>query len=119
MRVFEVDTSYGQFQFDGVEFTRMRLQELNAVAALEKMSQSEAWAKSFGRAVVAPVKPIGQWNDYEIVCVGHNYSVRLNGQLINTWTDRTQRSLSGYVGLQNYNDGKTVRHRNLRIKELP
>jgi hypothetical protein len=34
----------------------MRLQELNAVALLEKMSQSEAWAKSFGRAVVAPVK---------------------------------------------------------------
>ena len=56
MRIFEVETSYGQFQFDGVEFTRMRLQELNAVAALEKMSQSEAWAKSFGRAVVAPVK---------------------------------------------------------------
>jgi hypothetical protein len=37
MRIFDVDTSYGQFQFDGVEFTRMRLQELNAVAALEKM----------------------------------------------------------------------------------
>ncbi|MEA3026042.1 MAG: hypothetical protein QOF91_1327 [Alphaproteobacteria bacterium] len=56
MRIFEVETPYGAFQFDGVEFTKMRLQELNAVAALERMSQSEAWAKSFGRAVVAPVK---------------------------------------------------------------
>jgi hypothetical protein len=73
----------------------------------------------FHAPVAAPVKPIGQWNDYEIVCVGHNYSVRLNGQLINTWTDRTQRSSSGYIGLQNYNDDKIVRHRNLRIKELP
>jgi hypothetical protein len=66
-----------------------------------------------------PVKPLGQWNDYEIICNGHNYSVRLNGKLINTWTDGTQRTLSGYVGLQNYNDNKIVRHRNLRVKELP
>jgi hypothetical protein len=56
MRIFEVETSYGQFQFDGFDFTMMRLRELDAIAALEKMSRSEAWAKSFGRAVVAPVK---------------------------------------------------------------
>jgi len=56
MRIFSVDTSYGAFQFDGVEFTRMRLRELEAAAALEKMSQSEAWAKSFGKAAVAPLK---------------------------------------------------------------
>jgi hypothetical protein len=36
MRLFEVDTPYGAFQFDGVEFTRMRLRELEATAALEK-----------------------------------------------------------------------------------
>jgi hypothetical protein len=66
-----------------------------------------------------PVKPVGQWNDYEIICEGHNYSVRLNGKLINTWSDPSQRSSSGYIGLQNYNDGKQVRHRNLRIKPLP
>ena len=66
-----------------------------------------------------PVKPYGQWNSYEFTCVGHNYSVRINDQLVNTWTDRKQRSLAGYIGLQNYNDGKTVRHRNVRIKELP
>ena len=56
MRIFEVDTTYGKFQFDGVEFTKMRLRELEAAAALEKMSQSEAWAESFGKAVVAPLK---------------------------------------------------------------
>lgn len=56
MRIFEVDTSYGPLQFDGVEFTKMRLRELEATAALEKMSQSEAWAKSFGRTAVAPLK---------------------------------------------------------------
>ncbi|MBM3833915.1 MAG: DUF1080 domain-containing protein [Verrucomicrobia bacterium] len=73
----------------------------------------------FHGPVEVPVKPLGEWNDYEIVCNGHNYSVRLNGKLINTWTDTSQRSSSGYIGLQNYNDGKVVRHRKLRIRELP
>jgi hypothetical protein len=63
-------------------------------------------------------KPAGQWNHYEIVCHAHDYSVRINGKLVNTWTDTTKRSLSGFIGLQNYPDQKTVRHRNLRVKEL-
>jgi len=45
--------------------------------------------------------------------------VRLNGRLVTTWTDPGERSLSGYIGIQNYNDGKTVRHRNLRVKVIP
>jgi hypothetical protein len=67
----------------------------------------------------ANTKPVGQWNDFEMVCLAHDYSARINGQLVTTWTDTKQRSLAGHVGLQNYNDGKTVRFRNLRIKELP
>jgi hypothetical protein len=63
-------------------------------------------------------KPPGQWNSYEIIARGQNYSVRLNSQLVTTWTDPTHRTSSGYIGLQNYDDKKTVRHRNLRIKEL-
>jgi hypothetical protein len=73
----------------------------------------------FHASTTANTKPAGQWNSYEIVCIGHNYSVRINGRLINTWTDPQRRTSAGYIGLQNYNDGKTVRHRNLRIKELP
>ena len=72
----------------------------------------------FHASIQANTKPAGQWNRYEIVCRGHDYSVRMNGKLVNTWTDTTQRSLSGYIGLQNYPDGKTVRHRSLRVKEL-
>jgi hypothetical protein len=56
MRIFEVDSAYGQFQFDGVEFTKLRLREIDATRTLEKMSQSEQWAKSFGRAAIAPLK---------------------------------------------------------------
>ncbi|PYK97010.1 MAG: hypothetical protein DME19_17775, partial [Verrucomicrobia bacterium] len=72
----------------------------------------------FHAPVTANTRTPGQWNQYEIVCRGHDYSVRINDKLINTWTDTTRRSLSGHVGLQNYPDGKTVRHRNLRLKEL-
>src|SRR5262245_59734145 len=31
MRIFDVDTPYGKFAFDGVEFTKLRLHELDAV----------------------------------------------------------------------------------------
>jgi hypothetical protein len=56
MRIFDVDTNYGAFQFDGVDFTKMRLRELDAVTALEQMSQSEAFVNAFGRAAIAPVQ---------------------------------------------------------------
>ena len=67
----------------------------------------------------ANTKPAGQRNEFEMVCLGHDYSVRINGQIVTTWTDAAQRSPAGYIGLQNYNDGKTVRFRNLRVKDLP
>ena len=84
-----------------------------------KASDTTGSIYPFSPPVEVPVNPPGKWNAYELVCVGHNYSVRLNGQLVNTWTDPKKRSSAGYIGLQNYNDGKTVRHRNLRIKPLP
>lgn len=71
------------------------------------------------QAALAGKSRRGEWNEYEIVCLGQNYSVRLNGHIVTTWTDPERRSAAGYIGLQNYNDGKTVRHRRLRVKELP
>jgi hypothetical protein len=73
----------------------------------------------FKASARANTRPAGEWNEYEIVCIGHNYSVRINGELVTTWTDEQQRSAHGYLGLQNYNDSKSVRHRKLRVRELP
>ncbi len=56
MRLFDVETPYGNFQFAGVEFTKMRLRELDAVAALEKMSQSDRFMGALGRAAFAPIQ---------------------------------------------------------------
>jgi hypothetical protein len=73
----------------------------------------------FKAATKANTRTPGEWNQFEMVCIGHNYSVRINNEVVTTWTDAKERSISGFIGLQNYNDGKTVRFRELRIKELP
>jgi hypothetical protein len=73
----------------------------------------------FAASVKANTKPLGQWNEYEITCNGQDYTVRINGEVVTQWTDPQLRTSHGHIGLQNYNDKKTVRHRNLRIKEQP
>ena len=84
-----------------------------------KTSDATGALYPFKGPVEVPVKPYGEWNSYEITCIDHNYAFRLNGKLITTWTDPNKRTDRGYIGLQNYNDGKVVRHRNLRVKDLP
>jgi hypothetical protein len=73
----------------------------------------------FAASSKANTQPPGHWNRYELTCRDQQYLVRINGELVLNWTDPSQRTRSGYIGLQNYNDGKTVRHRHMRIKELP
>ncbi|TMQ01562.1 MAG: DUF1080 domain-containing protein [Verrucomicrobia bacterium] len=86
--------------------------------AAEKPTWRTGSIYPFHASITANTRPPGQWNQYEIVCRGHDYSVRINGKLVNTWTDTTRRSLVGFIGVQNYPDKKMVRHRNLRVKEL-
>jgi hypothetical protein len=73
----------------------------------------------FAASTRANTKPLGQWNTFEITCNGQEYTVRINDDVVTRWTDPQARTAHGFIGLQNYNDHKTVRHRNLRIKELP
>lgn len=48
-----------------------------------------------------------------------DYTVRVNDEVVTRRKDSKARTSHGFIGLQNYNDKKTVRHRNLRIQELP
>jgi hypothetical protein len=73
----------------------------------------------FAASSRANTRPVGEWNTYELRCVDQTYTVTINGQEVTRWTDPDHRTASGYIGLQNYNDDKTVRHRNLRIQPLP
>ncbi len=61
-------------------------------------------------------KPVGEWNTYEITVKGQQYTVSLNGEVINSY--KGSRGIRGYVGLQNHDPKSIVRFRNVRIKTL-
>jgi hypothetical protein len=61
-------------------------------------------------------KEVGQWNRFEIKVVDQSYSVILNNILITKFVGN--RSLQGYIGLQNHDSKSTVSFRNIMIKEI-
>lgn len=71
----------------------------------------------FKAADEIPLRPAGEWNEYEITVIGQQYTVRLNGRLINTYTG--ERGARGRIGLQNHDDESIVEYRNVRVKPLP
>ena len=122
MRIFDVETPYGKYQFDGVEFAKMRLQELKAVANLEKVSQSEAFATAFGRTALAPAKYGVDLVTNPVDTIGRslggvaNMFDRLGAGAANSRADRdtladsllgvsdSQRELAGELGVDPYSD---------------
>jgi L-ribulose-5-phosphate 3-epimerase len=70
--------------------------------------------------VVAPeknrVRPAGEWNTVTIVARGPRVQIEMNGeQVMDTQLDR---SLHGYIGLQNHDDRSVVKFKNIRLEEL-
>lgn len=61
------------------------------------------------------LKPVGEWNAYDIKIVGSRIEVRLNGELVTT-SDSADQLKRGYLGLQG-EDG-FHEYRNIRIKDL-
>lgn len=61
------------------------------------------------------LKPLEQWNQYEIKLVGSKVEVRLNGQLVTTSND-LDKLKRGYIGFQAENG--LHEYRNIRIKVL-
>ncbi|MDA0139368.1 family 16 glycoside hydrolase [Solirubrobacter deserti] len=66
--------------------------------------------------VLAALKPLGQWNAYEIRKQGQNIKVLLNGVLVNDFTSTERNIATGYVGVQNHGGGESVWYRNIRLK---
>lgn len=61
-------------------------------------------------------RPAGEWNHARITCKGHHIKVVLNGETI---VDHTgDRSLRGYIGLQNHDQKSVVKFRNIRLENL-
>lgn len=76
-----------------------------------------------------PARPVGEWNDYEIVVQNQLYTVKLNGDEVCVF-DNTGRYLTrglpstaaapAFIGLQCYSDNNSrVAFCNLRIKAIP
>ena len=60
------------------------------------------------------VKPAGEWNTYDIRCVGDTCTLAVNGEVVNT----TKVGLDkGYVGLEA--EGYQITFKDLKLKELP
>lgn len=59
------------------------------------------------------VKPAGEWNVYDIRCVGAICTLAVNGQVVNTVDTGTTR---GYVGLEA--EGYQITFTDFRLREL-
>ncbi len=70
-------------------------------------------------AVEASLKPVGQWNAYDIRVEGDRIRVYLNDVLVNDFTSSDPaRLVNSFVGIQNHGNGEMVNYRNIRFKEL-
>jgi choline dehydrogenase-like flavoprotein len=77
---------------------------------------------------VLPVKPPGEWNQYEIQVQDQTYTVRLNGQEITNFMfvigsdvlhpDRAFTDRDTFIGLQSHPGASRVAFRNIQIKPL-
>ena len=87
---------------------------------------------SISKAQIKAVKPIGEWNTYEISLDGPRTIVFLNGQKVNDYTEgqpvpprkkwfeteRGPRPDFGYIGLQNHHKGAEVYYKEVSVKPL-
>jgi type 1 glutamine amidotransferase len=143
MGLYYVDRSYGNFMLK-LEFQQKSIESNSGVFVRFPRVDGDPWIPvkegyevqiagdqaektstgaiySFQAPSSVPLKPAGEWNAYEIVCVGQQYVVRLNGKTVNTF--KGERAAKGMIGLQNHDDdgsGKNVvKFRNVRVMELP
>ncbi len=60
------------------------------------------------------VKPAGQWNAYDIRCVGDTCTLAVNGEVVNTMHVGV---LKGYIGLEA--EGYRIEFKDFRVRQLP
>jgi hypothetical protein len=86
--------------------------------AISRAGKDDRWPTGSFHGLQRPfsdaLKP-SDWNEYEITVVGQDYTVKLNGVVVNRL--RGNRNLSGYIGLEENSFGP-VQFRNVRIKDL-
>ena len=88
---------------------------------------------SMSPALAAPQHAPGEWNTMEIELSGPRTVIRLNGVLVNDFTEgqpvperqhtyepiRGPRPAAGYIGIQNHHEPQTVHYREISVASLP
>ena len=70
----------------------------------------------FQDSTSVPTGEPGTWNHLEVLAVGSRYEVRVNGRVVNRFVG--ERSLEGFIGLQNHDEASRVSFRDVRVVEL-
>jgi hypothetical protein len=94
---FTINSKYGSWQATGREMLAVRVSEVPAFGELDKVSRSDAFAKSLGQAAVAPIKAAGDLITNPVDTVGNIFSG------IGSMVNRAGRTV-GNAG-QNASDG--------------
>ncbi|MEO6434966.1 MAG: family 16 glycoside hydrolase [Tepidisphaeraceae bacterium] len=63
------------------------------------------------------IKPVGEWNLYEITLEGQKMTVKLNGKVINEYTGE-RKTAKGHIGLQNHDPKSKVSFRNIKVTPI-
>ena len=71
---FTINSKYGSWQATGREMLAVRVSEIPAFGELDKVSKSDAFAKSLGDAAVAPIKAAGDLITNPVDTVGNMFS---------------------------------------------
>ena len=116
-------------------YNGMEIQILDDTGSLKQKNKAWQYCGSIYGVAAAQkghLRPVGEWNDYEISAVGENVTVVLNGTTIlatsvkDLSTDGATpdgkphpglHNPSGYIGFLGHT--MPVRFRNIRIRELP
>ncbi len=86
----------------------------------DESRRNKVMARPDAAAVKSAVKP-GDWNDYEIRCVGRRMVLKINGVQMVDYTEADEKIPQfGHIGLQIHGGGKTeVRFKDILIEKLP
>lgn len=71
---------------------------------------------SFSAAERIPTRTVGEWNQVEVTAVGQDYTVAIDGRVVNRFTG--ERRLDGYIGVQCHDPSGTVWYRDIRAIPL-
>ena len=94
--------------------TSLQLQ-LHQPTAGSLIPSGDSKAETIQDAEVSLARPIGQWNECRIVCVGGTVTVEINGKKAGQATGVTPNS--GSIAIQS--EGSEVHFRGIRIRPLP